>query len=204
MIRIIVLIILSQTSLNRLKCKSIQQEKQLRKQSSPYNMRDLKLITELKSLKYDSAKLFYFNEEKNDVADFSLKVDNLRKIYNIMGNSPYPDKVIGSLTNDKGRLLLSEDDVKFINILKKTYKDHYKDMPVSPYIPTMGIVFFRDGVASAHVDVSFITGSIQFEALKKGKIAYRYNWVVVGGKTIDYMKSLAQKYDLPGWVSSPY
>jgi hypothetical protein len=175
-----------------------------------YNKMDAALIANLNSIKYDSVKVFYLNERKDDTEDFSLVVDT-PDIYNVVKFRPehhLNDSTLqymelpGSITNDKGKLLSIRDCETLLQLLKDSYKDEYNDDPVGPYIPTIGFAYFKDGIVCAHLDVAIAVNKMELEVFYKGQEPYRYGWSIVGSKTYDFLKAEAKKYKLPLWVLS--
>lgn len=164
-----------------------------------YNVKDKMLIEEIKKLEYDSVKVFYLNSNKLKTRVFSLKVDT-PYIYNLMGKSSDPTCVDGSKTEDKGKLIQKGDGKMLLKILKNSYRDIYINEGVSPFRPTVGFVFFRNGIVYSHVDISLFDGIIELEIFDNRDIPFRYYWGLIGMKTNSTLTLLLKKYQLPNWV----
>ncbi|CAN5366663.1 hypothetical protein BH09BAC6_BH09BAC6_05170 [soil metagenome] len=164
-----------------------------------YNIKDTLLINELSKLKYDSVKVFYFNRNRNQTQKFSLKVDT-PNIYNVRITDDNPVEINGSNTTDKGKLLQKRDGQQLLQTLKNSYKDIYGNDPVSPFSPTVGFVFFKNGIVYAHIDIALRYGKIELEIFNKKESPFRYYWEVIGDETERVLNLLYKKYQVPYWA----
>ena len=54
----------------------------------------------------------------------------------------------------------------------------------------MGIMFFKDGIVQAHVDVCLTCEKLVFEQFKNEHIIYRYDCGLLGPKMLPYFNDL--------------
>ncbi|MCQ6957538.1 hypothetical protein [Mucilaginibacter aquariorum] len=158
---------------------------------------------ELESLKYDSVKMFYFNKEKYNVNEFSLKVDTP----NIYNRITFPDtsfvSIDGSQTDHKGALVFMHDAKKLLKILANFKNEVFPyNEPIKEYIPTVGFVFFKNKVAVGHIDIAFFDNKIRIEIFKNNSLNYHYSRDVIGSKLEDFCRKLAHRNHFPSWVFS--
>jgi len=173
----------------------------------------LKLAHVIDNLKADSVKIYSFS------CGVLIKPPPGIMLEVVEGPQPTPERLIDSTQHfaftlaDSGKLV-KPDDIKGI---LRTIKYEYLDTIVQPkpiwikgklvrhillneptgcYEPRMGIMFFKDGIVHAHVDVCLTCGKLVFEQFNKGHVSYRYDCVVLGPKMEPYFSALCVNYKL--------
>ncbi|RFZ95271.1 hypothetical protein D0C36_07010 [Mucilaginibacter conchicola] len=150
-------------------------------------------------LRYDSVKVFSFGCEKllnPQPKGFLYKTRQDGE--GIRFGEPIVDSTQHWLPTlaDAGHVLSSKDTEKILTTVKKYLHDQYKGNPLGCFDPHMGIVFFKNGIANAHMDVCLGCSKMYFEIFNEQKVMYRFNLELLGKNTENLFRSLKSGYQL--------
>jgi hypothetical protein len=154
---------------------------------SPYNKKNSKLIHYLTILEFDSVKIFTFNCKKTDWNSYNYKIDSAKLYFKKRPDFPF---------YEDGKKMRLEEINKLIYLLKNSYKDDFPDYTVTPYAPTMGIAFFKNGGVCAHIEVSNFEIKTYIAFLTNDKIVYEYDWISTGEALRRNFDNLCKSYGL--------
>lgn len=141
-------------------------------------------------INYSSVDLYYFNCDK----------DSILIKHNLMRD--------GSLVDAAGNWAYTVSDIKYslthfeIENLLKVLKTYHLEVvtsdPVACYTPRMGIVFSKDKLPIAHIDICLECSKMMIEIFENKKIKFRESPFTIGDKTRRYFELLCLKYKLKG------
>jgi len=114
---------------------------------------------------------------------------------------------------DTGKMIKSDDLTSLLKLLKYSYLDTipqpkprriHGDLvqevilnePTGCYEPRMGIMFFKDGMVQAHIDVCLQCGKLEFETFANGHVAYKFHMGILHPKIEPFLNALCVNYQL--------
>lgn len=158
--------------------------------------KDTSLIRNIENMHYDSVMIFSFG-----CLPF-VHPQPKKYTYKESGDFMLSDGLVDStqhwlpLLSDTGKIVKSNDLVKLLTTFKHVSSDVYEDEPSGCFEPHMGIMFYKNGLVNAHMDVCLTCGQISFEKFANGHVIYRYNLGVLGNKTRKVFTRLGVEYNI--------
>lgn len=153
--------------------------------SHPYNRKDVRFHSVLKGMQFDSVKVFRINCNKIDYEGPGVLLDTSMLYYKLNSSSLNISKMV-----------VVEDIKDLLYVLKRSHRDVYRDDPVSPYVPSIGVVFYSAHKVCAHIEVSLETGKMELEVINADHSTYQKSWAVLGENMRLYFKDIKEKYNL--------
>ena len=157
------------------------------------------LIKNINQLRYDSVKIFSFGclpvlntQPKGFLDKQRIEGEGIRFGEPIVDSTQH---WLPSLA-DNGHLLSAADTKSVLGTIKNFYHDHYNSESLGCFEPHMGIVFFKDGIVNAHIDVCLTCERIYFEIVKDARVFYRFELASLGIKSDRIFRSIKSKYKL--------
>lgn len=141
----------------------------------------------ISNLKYDSVKVYNINCELKDIKPLSISADTL---------DTYLRKYASTDSISMGKLLIKNDVIKLVTLLKRMHKDNYQIDPIGYFFPAMGVVFFKNKKPVGNIDYSNFTSGMTIHITDNNYKTYNMYWSVTGMNLFNYFKMICTKYDL--------
>lgn len=141
-------------------------------------------------LSYNAVNIYYFNCDTSSMLEkHNLLCDT--SLVNANGNWAYT-------VSDIKHTLSPFEIGSLLKVLKTYHLEVATSDPVACYTPRMGIVFFKDKLPIAHIDICLECNKMMIEVFDNKGTKFRRSPFTIGAKTARYFKLLCLKYRLKG------